>query len=185
MRTILNFIIKSDFDGFKLYIKKEIGSVKLELIKNKYIENIDPDRLDRYATALLIEELDGKFRSLLSTEENECLRYLAYHSPMEKEPNDYSELMRSSYKKWLSVFYKRSNVVYKDISVSRLGKMMKRIREDAGMSTKRIANILEVDRSTVSLYERGQRAPSLNYANKFCHLFGISLDELIEITINL
>ncbi|MFA7082775.1 MAG: helix-turn-helix transcriptional regulator [Bacteroidales bacterium] len=162
MRTILNFIIKSDFDGFKLYIKKQIGSVKLELIKHKHIEDINPDRLDRYATALLIEELGDIFLSLLSTEEKECLRYLAYHSPKNKEPNNYSKLTRSAYKKRLSAFYKRSNVVYKDISISRLGKMMKRIREDAGMSAKRTADILEVDRSTISLFERGRRAPSLN-----------------------
>lgn len=114
----------------------------------------------------------------MSTEEKECLRYLAYYSPKEKEPNDYSKFTRSAYNKWLSVFYKRSNVVYKDISVSRLGKMMKRIREDAGMSAKRVADILEVDRSTISLYERGRIASPLNYANKFYLLFGISLNEL-------
>lgn len=43
------------------------------------------------------------------------------------------------------------------------------------------AEILEIDRITLSHYEHGRRLPSLNYMFKFCTLFSETIDSLLKV----
>lgn len=52
------------------------------------------------------------------------------------------------------------------------------------VSVATLSRILDVDRSTVYLYEHAERIPSLNYIYKFCKMFHLKIDDLVNLTIN-
>lgn len=58
---------------------------------------------------------------------------------------------------------------------------MRKIRIDDGTKLIELAETLEVDRTTVQLIESGQRLPSFEYVYKFSIVYGISVDQLIEL----
>jgi transcriptional regulator with XRE-family HTH domain len=60
-----------------------------------------------------------------------------------------------------------------------LGNNLKCFREKLGYSQSDIAELLGVDRSTISKYELGEREISIINLNKLSDLYGIELEELI------
>lgn len=121
---------------------------------------------------------------LLTDEEKKVNDYIKYHTPTEREPNNYNQIFLAIYKKWLSVFSNANKKLYKDINPIRIGKLMKRIRENHYYTMASLARILDVDVSTISLYERGKRVPSLNYTAKFCAMFSIKIDNLVNLILD-
>jgi len=59
-----------------------------------------------------------------------------------------------------------------------IGKKVKRFREKAGLNQTQIANFLDVDQSTVSKCEKGERQFSVDMLEKLGSLFGYTLSEL-------
>lgn len=86
--------------------------------------------------------------------------------------------------KWPSVFFNKDAPKLKDINNKRIGKLMRMIRTQHCMSATLLARLLGVDRSTVSLYENGERTPNLNYVAKFFTLYSITIDELVFLTLD-
>ena len=66
------------------------------------------------------------------------------------------------------------------ISAFKLGKAMRIIRIKNNISITSLAILMNVDRNTVSQYEKGERLPSLEYYYKFCIKFDLSLDKLLK-----
>jgi len=71
----------------------------------------------------------------------------------------------------------------KEIDVQVLGKVMRRVRKDHGLSSTTVANVIGVDRSTINKYENGLRMPTLVNLLKFCQLIRVTIDELISTTL--
>ena len=67
------------------------------------------------------------------------------------------------------------------ISAFRLGKAMRIIRIKNNISITSLAILMNVDRNTISQYEKGERLPSLEYYYKFCKKFQLSMDFLLKI----
>ena len=70
-----------------------------------------------------------RFISVTSKEEKDSLKYLRYHNPNEKPPNNYDRAILSCYDKWASVFFKGRNKLVKEIDMKVLGKVMRRMRK--------------------------------------------------------
>lgn len=121
-----------------------------------------------------------RFISVTSKEEKDSLKYLRYHNPNEKPPNNYDRAILSCYDKWASVFFKGRNKLVKEIDMKVLGKVMRRMRKDYGLSSTTVAHAIDVDRSTINKYENGVRMPTLVILLKFCQLFRVTIDELIS-----
>jgi transcriptional regulator with XRE-family HTH domain len=62
----------------------------------------------------------------------------------------------------------------------RLGKNLKRIRTDKGISQGEISRILEVDKSFVSNIENGKTNPTLSTIAKIAKAIGVSVGELMK-----
>ena len=60
-----------------------------------------------------------------------------------------------------------------------LGEMIRRLREEAGLSQQELAERLFVSRQTVSRWESGSRTPDIMTAKKIAALLGATLDELV------
>lgn len=61
-----------------------------------------------------------------------------------------------------------------------LGKNVKYLREQAGISQSELAKQLSVDRTSIVHYEMGTRAPALDVLIDLADYFEVSLDTLIR-----
>lgn len=58
--------------------------------------------------------------------------------------------------------------------------MLKKLREDAGLSQEKLANELGISKSTVGMYEQGKRMPNTNTILKnIAAYFGVTIDYLV------
>lgn len=62
----------------------------------------------------------------------------------------------------------------------RIGKHLKRLREEAGLNQSQIARFLEVDQSYISKFEKGERQFSIDMLEKLSDLFGCDISALVE-----
>lgn len=62
----------------------------------------------------------------------------------------------------------------------RFGRVIKRRRNEAGLSQNKLAELAGIDRRYVSLLERGGRNPSLVVMAKLAEALKIGLDQLVD-----
>ena len=60
-----------------------------------------------------------------------------------------------------------------------LGEYLKEHRVSAGLSQAQLANMLNVDRTTIAKYETNVNLPDINMLCKMAEIFDTSIDELI------
>ena len=60
-----------------------------------------------------------------------------------------------------------------------LGKKLKMLRLERGLSLQEFANIFGLGKTTVANYERDDRKPDYEMIAKFCDFFGVSSDYLL------
>ena len=63
----------------------------------------------------------------------------------------------------------------------RLGKKIKKMREDKGFSQEQLSKMLKLNRSTLSLIEKGQRTVKAEELKKLAEIFNISTDILLDL----
>lgn len=63
---------------------------------------------------------------------------------------------------------------------AKFGKILKAIRESKGLSQESLAELAEVDRTYVSMVERGMRQPTLGVAKRFADALGARLGDMIK-----
>jgi transcriptional regulator with XRE-family HTH domain len=61
-----------------------------------------------------------------------------------------------------------------------IGKKVKELREKAGLNQMQIAQFLEVDQSTISKCEKGERQFQVDHLERLGNLFGLSLGDLMN-----
>ena len=168
--------------GFKRFLKYQISVAqnKISAHDSNLFSYID---LEEYAESVKINDLYNKFINGLSDDELKVVRYLNYHSPIEKEPENMLNIYKSLYERWKKIFFDEKAYL-KGINPRRIATLMKRIRAHHYVSVATLSRILDVDRSTVYLYEHAKRIPSLNYIYKFCKMFHLKIDDLVNLTIN-
>lgn len=62
----------------------------------------------------------------------------------------------------------------------RFGDVLRRVRESQSTSQEKLAESAEIDRTYVSMIERGKRNPTLEIANRLAEALGVKLSELIR-----
>lgn len=67
-----------------------------------------------------------------------------------------------------------------DRVVKQFGKRLAKLRNDAKISQDRLAEMVEVDRTYISLLERGLRNPTLKKLVRIAKALDVSLPELIN-----
>ena len=132
------------------------------------------EHLDKYKDALNIDDIGLKFASILNEDELKALKYYRYHNTIDTEPKDYEQLIDNVYLKWLSILPKENL----KINSRKLGRLMKLIRLKNNISIISLSVIMDVDRNTITKYEKGERLPSLEYFYRFCIKFDLSMDEI-------
>ena len=62
----------------------------------------------------------------------------------------------------------------------RFGEVVRRVRESKSTSQEKLAEWAEIDRTYVSMIERGKRNPTLEVADRLAEALGVRLSELIR-----
>lgn len=60
-----------------------------------------------------------------------------------------------------------------------IGGRIKRLRESAGMTQERLANILELKRTSITNIELGNQKPTLDTLYRLCDHFGVEISKVI------
>ena len=60
-----------------------------------------------------------------------------------------------------------------------IGKRIKKIRSDKGLTQKQLAKIAGVGEMTISQYERGVRQPKVEQLQRIVNVLGISMNQLL------
>ena len=66
------------------------------------------------------------------------------------------------------------------MDVSKIGMFIKKLRIDKGMSQYELADLIPIDRSVVSKWERGEVLAPIDKMRRICEIFDISINELIS-----
>ncbi|WP_252225798.1 helix-turn-helix transcriptional regulator [Clostridium sp. ZBS2] len=61
-----------------------------------------------------------------------------------------------------------------------IGENIRRLRKEANMTQKELADKLEISVSNITKYEKGQLEPNLTIIYKLCETFNTSTDELLN-----
>ena len=62
----------------------------------------------------------------------------------------------------------------------KFGQRVRSVREAQGVTQEKLAELAEVDRTYVSMIERGKRRPTLEVAERICAALGMRLSEMIR-----
>jgi transcriptional regulator with XRE-family HTH domain len=62
----------------------------------------------------------------------------------------------------------------------RFGQVIKAVRERQGISQEKLAELAEIDRTYVSMIERGKRHPTLEVAGRIADALSMKLSEVIR-----
>ncbi len=65
-----------------------------------------------------------------------------------------------------------------------LGERLKQLRKEKGLTQRKLAEILNLDDSSISMYERGKTSPPDDIKIKLANFFGVSVDYLLGISNN-
>lgn len=61
-----------------------------------------------------------------------------------------------------------------------IGENIRKLRKEACMTQKELADALQISVSNVTKYEKGQLEPNLTIIYKLCEVFNVSFDELLN-----
>lgn len=61
-----------------------------------------------------------------------------------------------------------------------LSEMIRKLRENSGLTQQQVADVLNIDRSTYAYYEIGKTSPSINTMRKLTKMFNVSYETLID-----
>lgn len=60
----------------------------------------------------------------------------------------------------------------------------KKLRQSQGLTQVQMADKLEVSPSAIGMYEQGRRKPDSDMLKKICQMFNVSLDYLLDVSVN-
>ena len=66
------------------------------------------------------------------------------------------------------------------IFLQMISNKIKELRQEAGITQKKLAGILNISQKTLGHYETGYVEPNIDTIKKLCVVFGITTDELLE-----
>ena len=62
----------------------------------------------------------------------------------------------------------------------KIGKLIKKIRKDKGLTQQDLADLLNLSHKTISKWECGKGCPDISILNELCNILGISVTELLN-----
>src|SRR5574344_2099512 len=97
MKATLNYYLVKNFNGFKNFVCEQYFYLSAEIENYKRIIKYQANAYEEYATAIFLCGLYDEFYQLLSEDEKSSIKYLKYHNPDDKIPNNYDENLKSLY----------------------------------------------------------------------------------------
>jgi ribosome-binding protein aMBF1 (putative translation factor) len=91
-------------------------------------------------------------------------------------------VLKTEFDKWISRNAEKAEktTTVKTKEVMKIGKNLRKVREDAGLSIKELSEIFEITDSAISHWENSDNNPSIIFIKKYHMLFGTSYDILLK-----
>lgn len=68
--------------------------------------------------------------------------------------------------------------------VDMFSEKFKKLRQSQGLTQVQMADKLEVSPSAIGMYEQGRRKPDSDMLKKICQMFNVSVDYLLDVSVN-
>lgn len=72
----------------------------------------------------------------------------------------------------------------KESLVDMFSEKFKKLRQSQGLTQVQMADKLEVSPSAIGMYEQGRRKPDSDMLKKICQMFNVSVDYLLDVSVN-
>lgn len=182
MSVKLGTRIYKSFAGFRKYLRVQADYIK-DFATNYQYSNyiIDDNQLESIIDAVRLKELEDRFYSILTEDEEKAVKYYRLCKVKEPAPDKYEKNLSSAYEKWLMIFFSDQDYLFKPIDPVRIGKIMELVIEEHTISKTHLAERLGIDRNTLTHYIQGKRVPSLDVIYRFSEIFNISIDWIMKI----
>lgn len=180
----MEFKIRKSEIGFEYFLKSQIHSIKYVIQRDESYSINYEERVGTFARATRLKELYDLFILSLDNNEKSVVDYLEDPTPITHKimPENYHNHYRSTYAKWVDIFFGNNANELPKINYKTLGRLLWFYRKENELTLSELGEMLELDGSTLSRYEKAIREPSIDFLIKFCFINGISLtDFLLEV----
>jgi len=167
-------------NGFVRYISKVRNMYRVRERHYKTQKPLYQYSLEETMEIEKIIALDKAFMELTTAEEKIAIKYMGYHNPDEKEPENLWHFINTAYEKWYSVFFHEDDPLFGKIDPVLMGKQIEYLRTTQFHSKSMLSSMMRIDRTTLIDIEQGIRLPSLELLHKISVFYRISMDKLIK-----
>ena len=95
-------------------------------------------------------------------------------------PENYHNHYRSTYSKWVDIFFGNNANELSKINYKTLGRLLWFYRKENELTLSELGEMLELNGSTISRYEKAIREPSIDFIFKFCSLLNLDVSNFLE-----
>ena len=176
------FFRKNETDFFKWcrhYVKRALYFVKsYEANKSEFSRIFEEDEYRKSVQIvrqyqILLASLSEPQQLFLKENLIENKDYPIYHPT-------YSQFIKIIYDNWEQICFPHNHSKLKTIGRVQLGKTIRILRENCGLSRKKVAELLQINDKTLCAYENGERLVKIDILYGMSQLYKTSIDLIIE-----
>ena len=178
MKSHVELFIDHSEKGFKQFIRytlRRANDIVCQYEDGDILFVEDED----YALAKTILNYYKRFYLELGIKQKRVIEIIS-HGHYEDLTDDYYDTLEVVYGKWEKWFFAEEKQLYKNISLERLGILLKAIRKRHCISRVSLAKCTGYTYPQLCRYENGECDIPINYLAKFAQVFNCSIDELFK-----
>ncbi len=173
---------KNETDFFKWcrhYVKRALYFVKsYESNQNEYYRIYEEEEYQK--SVQIVRQYQILLASLSEQEQLFLEEYLIENKDYPIYHPTYSQYIKLIYENWEQICFPRNHSNIKTIDRVQLGKTIKLLRENCGLSRKQVSELLQINDKTLSAYENGERLVKIDILYGMSQLYKTSIDLIIE-----
>jgi len=178
----MEFKIRKSEVGFEYFLRRQISSIEFVIRRDKSYPISEDERVGMFARAVRLKELYDLFVLSLDPDEIMVVEYLRDPTPVthKKRPQNFESHYKRAYEKWIDTFFGNNANELPRVNYKTLGKLLRYYRKENNLSLSDLGEMLEIDGSAISRYEKGKRKPSIDLVYAFCGLMNIEFELLLK-----
>ena len=175
----MSIIIRKTFVGFKKWLSNihDAKNVVNDLEqRNIWFDSCEKEYINARDTLEKLKILEAS----LSVKEMEVFSIYSSNMVDSYFYDNFPELrpyLDQVFEKWCELF--KNNKIYK-IDYIKLGQKLFYYRKKEGYTLAKMSEVTVIDRSVISLFEKGKRKVNLDYLYSFSKIFGLRIDALLK-----
>ena len=182
----MEFKLRKSEVGFEYFLKNQINSIFYVIKRDESYSISYEERVTTFARATRLKELYDLFILSLDNNEIGVVEYLKDPTPITHKimPENYHNYYHAVYEKWIDVFFGNNANELPKINYKTLGRLLWFYRKENELTLSELGEMLELERSTLSIYDKGMRELSADFIYRFCTFLGLVIGSFLNETIS-